>query len=182
MKAPPVPSAIGAPHSELPPAPQRQRTSILPASLPPVATPPAPAPRSLSLDVAPVVLDVVAEKTGYPAEMLTLEMGLDSDLGIDSIKRVEIMAALRGRLPTAPEIKPEHLGTLQTLQQVVDFLTGGPGNATSGEDVQSRTRVLPLSPMPSPGDPGAKDTVDFARARGALLQVVAEKPDTPSRC
>ena len=69
----------------------------------------------------------MAEKTGYPVEMLNLEMGLDSDLGVDSIKRVEIMAALRGLLPAAPEIKPEHLGTLQTLQQVVEFLTDGNG-------------------------------------------------------
>ena len=50
---------------------------------------------STSSAVAAAVLAVVSEKTGYPTEMLTLEMGLDSDLGIDSIKRVEIMAALR---------------------------------------------------------------------------------------
>ena len=72
-----------------------------------------------------MVLEIVAEKTGYPVEMLNLEMGLDSDLGVDSIKRVEIMSAVRTRLPEAPEIKPEHLGTLQTLKQVVEFLTEG---------------------------------------------------------
>ncbi|MDW4911697.1 phosphopantetheine-binding protein, partial [Streptomyces sp. ADMS] len=37
------------------------------------------------------LLAVVAAKTGYPAEMLDLGMDVEADLGIDSIKRVEIM-------------------------------------------------------------------------------------------
>ena len=41
------------------------------------------------------MLEVVAEKTGYPVDMLELEMNLDGDLGIDSIKRVEILSAMQ---------------------------------------------------------------------------------------
>ena len=119
-------------------------------------------PTSGVADVAEAVLAVVAEKTGYPMEMLSLEMGLDSDLGVDSIKRVEIMAALRGRLPSAPEIKPEHLGSLQTLQQVVEFL--GAGNA-------------PTAPMAA--GVAAAVALDVARANQALLAVVAEKTGYP---
>ena len=52
-------------------------------------------------------------------------MQLDADLGIDSIKRVEILAALQDRLPEAPVIGPEHLGTIRTLGQIVEFLGGG---------------------------------------------------------
>jgi acyl carrier protein len=63
---------------------------------------------------------VIAEKTGYPVEMLELGMSLDADLGIDSIKRVEILSALQERLPELPAVKPEHLGTLQTIDQIVD--------------------------------------------------------------
>jgi NAD(P)-dependent dehydrogenase (short-subunit alcohol dehydrogenase family)/acyl carrier protein len=59
--------------------------------------------------------------------MLELEMALDTDLGIDSIKRVEILAALQDKLPGAPAIKPDHLGTLQTVGQIVDFLTSVSG-------------------------------------------------------
>ena len=72
-----------------------------------------------------VLLEVVAEKTGYPVEMLGFEMKLDSDLGIDSIKRVEILSAIQERLPDAPPVTPEQLGTLQTLGQIAAFLTGG---------------------------------------------------------
>ncbi|MCD6581276.1 MAG: SDR family NAD(P)-dependent oxidoreductase [Desulfuromusa sp.] len=78
--------------------------------------------------VSTVLLDVIAEKTGYPVEMLELEMALDTDLGIDSIKRVEILSALQERLPGSPAIKPEHLGTLQTVGQIVDFLASISGS------------------------------------------------------
>ena len=75
---------------------------------------------------AGVLLEVVAEKTGYPAEMLELDMPLDADLGIDSIKRVEILSALQERLPDAPAVKPEHLGTLHTLRDIASFLANAP--------------------------------------------------------
>ncbi len=69
-----------------------------------------------------VLLEVIADKTGYPVEMLELDMSLDTDLGIDSIKRVEILSALQTQLPEAPIVKPEDLGRLQTLRQIVAFL------------------------------------------------------------
>jgi malonyl CoA-acyl carrier protein transacylase len=77
-------------------------------------------------EVQQVLLEVVADKTGYPMEMLNLDMNLDTDLGIDSIKRVEILSALQERLPEMPVVKPEDLGALQTLQQIVDFMSGLP--------------------------------------------------------
>ena len=45
------------------------------------------------------MLAVVAEKTGYPADMLNLGMDLEGDLGIDSIKRVEILSAVADQVP-----------------------------------------------------------------------------------
>jgi len=75
-------------------------------------------------EVEAALIEVIAEKTGYPAEMLELDMNLDSDLGIDSIKRVEILFALQERLPNARTPKPEDIGSLQTLLQVVQFIAG----------------------------------------------------------
>jgi acyl transferase domain-containing protein/NAD(P)-dependent dehydrogenase (short-subunit alcohol dehydrogenase family) len=75
--------------------------------------------------ITKTLLAVVSEKTGYPVEMLELEMGLDSDLGIDSIKRVEILSALQERLPDAPVIGPEHLGSLHTLAEIANHLGAG---------------------------------------------------------
>ena len=135
----------------------------------PVASPaPAAAPKRARCEQA--VLEVVCEKTGYPVEMLSLSMGLDSDLGIDSIKRVEIMAALRARLPQAPEIRPEHLGSLQTLEQVVAFLANGA--PTSGKT------VLAVEFVPEKNNQRA-GIQDASQISEILLAVVAEKTGYP---
>ncbi|HSF85943.1 MAG TPA: beta-ketoacyl synthase N-terminal-like domain-containing protein, partial [Acidimicrobiia bacterium] len=88
------------------------------ASTPPVATPPPPSPVVAAPPVAPVteaappepvaappatgtdpvaakVLALVAEQTGYPPDMLDLELDLEADLGIDTVKQAETFAAIR---------------------------------------------------------------------------------------
>jgi hypothetical protein len=45
------------------------------------------------------LLAIVSEKTGYPVETLELDMDMEADLGIDSIKRVEILGALQAQFP-----------------------------------------------------------------------------------
>jgi acyl transferase domain-containing protein/NADP-dependent 3-hydroxy acid dehydrogenase YdfG len=72
--------------------------------------------------IASVLLETVAEKTGYPLDMLELDMKLDADLGIDSIKRVEILSAIQDRIPGLPTLKPEQLGTLRTLREIAAAL------------------------------------------------------------
>ena len=41
------------------------------------------------------VLAIVAEKTGYPPEMLELDLDLEADLGVDTVKQAETFAAVR---------------------------------------------------------------------------------------
>ena len=81
-------------------------------------------------DILPVLLAVVADKTGYPAETINPDMDLEGDLGIDSIKRVEILSAVAEKLPQCPKVKPEHLGTLRTLKQIAAYLSEGIDAAT----------------------------------------------------
>ena len=69
-----------------------------------------------------VTMEVVSEKTGYPKEMIELNMDIESDLGIDSIKRVEIMWALQEKLPHIPQAKGTEIGELRTLKEIVDHL------------------------------------------------------------
>ena len=40
------------------------------------------------------LLDLVSDRTGYPKEALSIDLDLEADLGIDSIKRVEMLGAL----------------------------------------------------------------------------------------
>jgi acyl transferase domain-containing protein/NAD(P)-dependent dehydrogenase (short-subunit alcohol dehydrogenase family) len=96
-----------------------------------------------SEDVETILLEVIAEKTGYPAEMLELDMALDTDLGIDSIKRVEILSALQERLPQAPIIKPEHFGVLHKLRDIAAFLAGtSDGRPESGRSATGASELL----------------------------------------
>jgi acyl transferase domain-containing protein len=115
-----------------------------------------------------VLLQVVADKTGYPVEMLELDMSLDADLGIDSIKRVEILSALQERMPEAPVVKPEHLGELQTLRQIVDFLAAGSTGPVKSGSSPAGSSTHPAAP--------AAPTPDH---QTALLSVVADKTGYP---
>ena len=96
-------------------------------------------------NVAETLLAVVSEKTGYPVEMLEMEMGMDSDLGIDSIKRVEILSAIQERLPGAPVIGPEHLGTLRTLGEIAHYLAGAPATAEPKTEAAPAVTAQPAS-------------------------------------
>ena len=99
--------------------------------------------------ITTTLLGVVSDKTGYPVEMLELEMGLDSDLGIDSIKRVEILSALQERLPAAPVIGPEQIGTLRTLGDIASFL--GAGAASNRDASHSVSTALDVASAGTPG-------------------------------
>jgi acyl transferase domain-containing protein/NAD(P)-dependent dehydrogenase (short-subunit alcohol dehydrogenase family) len=118
-----------------------------------------------------ILLQVVAEKTGYPEQMLSLEMSLDTDLGIDSIKRVEILSALQEQIPEAPMVSPEDLGKIQTLQEIVDVL--GTGNTTS----TSSTNPTEIST--SNQDPDQSNTLNTTLLSEVLLEVVGDKTGYP---
>ena len=75
---------------------------------------------NLESDLQSAFLDIVSEKTGYPADILELGMDMESDLGIDSIKRVEILGAMQERFPQLPMIEAEELTILRTLEQIIE--------------------------------------------------------------
>ncbi|MEU9457019.1 SDR family NAD(P)-dependent oxidoreductase [Streptomyces sp. NPDC048277] len=68
-----------------------------------------------------VVLAAVSQKTGYPIDVLSPEMDLVTDLGVDSIKRVEILAAIRDQV-AVPDVDPAVLGAARTIRDVADVL------------------------------------------------------------
>lgn len=150
------------------------RGGVLPAaSTPTPATPmpapaaptPAPAAKAApavaeSPDVVGTLLAIVSEKTGYPADSIGPDMDLEGDLGIDSIKRVEILSAVSEKLPGAPKIKPEHLGTLRTLKAIAAYLfQAAPGERSSLRGLREETSSSVL---------------------GTLVAVVSEKTGYPA--
>ncbi|NUM33707.1 MAG: SDR family NAD(P)-dependent oxidoreductase [Candidatus Brocadiae bacterium] len=67
------------------------------------------------------ILNLVAEKTGYPAEMLELDLDMEADLGIDSVKQAEIFATIRERYSLS---KKENLQMRDypTLKQLIGYV------------------------------------------------------------
>lgn len=121
-------------------------------------------------EVHSVLLEVVAEKTDYPLEMLSLDMSLDTDLGIDSIKRVEILSALQEKLPGAPTVNPEELGTFQFLQNIVEFIVAAMPKMAAAE---------PLAISPSTGSSSNGATLNTDLLASVLLEVVGDKTGYP---
>ena len=67
------------------------------------------------------MLGVVAEKTGYPKDMLELDLDLEADLGIDTVKQAETFAAIRETFDI-PVQDGLNLRDYPTLSSVVGFV------------------------------------------------------------
>ncbi len=171
----PLPAAPLPPPIAVTPLPTFAPPPILPPVPPKAIVPPPPPPQperngSAAPAVAPVLLAIVAEKTGYPMDMLNLDMSLDGDLGIDSIKRVEILSALQEKLPGSAAVKPEHLGSLQTLRDVANLIAG------PSAPMAPRPTPIPV-PVPVARAVPSLPVDDLATT---LLAVVAEKTGYPT--
>jgi len=71
------------------------------------------------------LLEAVSERTGYPAEMLDLDLNMEAELGIDSIKKVEIFSELKDHLNLIhlgdEEKVLEEISALRSLGSIVDW-------------------------------------------------------------
>ncbi|MFF2183860.1 SDR family NAD(P)-dependent oxidoreductase [Streptomyces sp. NPDC058155] len=170
VSATPPPAAVGVP-ATVPavvtaapreaPSPAPVATDVRdPAAVP--AAPSAPAAEATPLsppELEELLLSVVAQLTGYPAEMLNVDMELESDLGVDSIKRVEILSAVRRTVGDVATGDIGQLGKLRTLREIVQALTA--------------TGRTPQAP--------AQDSPAAVTGRPAALEIpaVAEVPTVP---
>ena len=113
--APParMPAAVAAPVAAVKAAPAPM---ALPSAVP-----------SKSIDLMQVFVSIVAEKTGYPEDALDPDQGMEADLGIDSIKRMEILGAVQKILPEAAadamRAEMDTVAELSTIRSIVDFIT-----------------------------------------------------------
>ncbi|MFQ5737874.1 MAG: beta-ketoacyl synthase N-terminal-like domain-containing protein [Acidobacteriota bacterium] len=102
------------------------------------------------------LLRLVSEKTGYPTDMLDLDLDLEADLGIDSIKRVEILAGLQSESDIDLSPAMEALAERRTLREMVDFLSqhraGRADQPTPSSGKEDPKPSLPLPKFPLLGD------------------------------
>jgi acyl transferase domain-containing protein/NAD(P)-dependent dehydrogenase (short-subunit alcohol dehydrogenase family) len=131
----------------------------------------APAP---ALDLQQTLLDLVAERTGYPPDMLALDADLEADLGVDSIKRVEILGALQKALPgdtgEAVKAQMERFTQARSLQAILDALTAMAGIADTGN---RESGIVKAEPDQATSHAPAVDL------KQTLLDLVAERTGYP---
>jgi acyl transferase domain-containing protein/3-hydroxymyristoyl/3-hydroxydecanoyl-(acyl carrier protein) dehydratase/NAD(P)-dependent dehydrogenase (short-subunit alcohol dehydrogenase family)/acyl carrier protein len=78
---------------------------------------------TINQHISSVLINTISELTGFPVEMLEPSMNLESDLGIDSIKRVEILSKLEQELDHVETISSDDIGTLKTIEEIIVYLT-----------------------------------------------------------
>ena len=125
-----VPAAVTAPievapavvTSQIANAPASAPTKAVVAEAPAKATTTIPAvPMSRDSSVKDRVLAVVSEKTGYPVDMLDLDLDLEADLGVDTVKQAEVFAAIRESYGIARDDQLK-LRDFPTLTHVIRFV------------------------------------------------------------
>ncbi|MCW8929910.1 MAG: SDR family NAD(P)-dependent oxidoreductase, partial [Gammaproteobacteria bacterium] len=130
-----------------------------------------PAATTSGIDSAQIqqgMLEIVNEKTGYPVEMLDLNMNMEADLGIDSIKRVEILGAMTTKFPDLPELDQNDLAEMQTLKEIVQYVEDKSGASTTSTTSATQTT------MTSSGS-----GIDSAQIQQGMLEIVNEKTGYP---
>jgi NADP-dependent 3-hydroxy acid dehydrogenase YdfG/acyl carrier protein len=159
-----VPAAGGAATAS--PAPAAPPAPDVPAAPSAPAGPDAEALRS-------VLVEVVADKTGYPPAMVDPGLDLEADLGVDSIKRVQVLGAVQERYPQLPAIGPESLAELRTLDQIVAHFAADAPSAPA-------TTTTP-TPAPTPGAaPGPVVGDDVPRHAVELVDLPAREDGAPA--
>ncbi len=122
--------ATPAPAAPAPAAPAAAPVPAAPAtSAPGEAASPAATPAVTPEVLRAELIAIVAEKTGYPPDLIDPTMDLESELGVDSIKRVQVIGVVQERFAGLPAVGPEQLSELRTVDQVAGFMAGGAGDA-----------------------------------------------------
>jgi len=149
----PAPDQTATPKTDVAPAAPNARSDAYAPSAPPAPSPIPAAAKDVDERagdsgwtferLSEHLVGVVGEKTGYPPEMLDIDLDLEADLGIDSIKRIEILGTLQSDaiLPgDSPDGYMEELSKLKTLHAIIDWILERTGGGTAaGTPIEPKT-------------------------------------------
>lgn len=136
--------------------------------------------QALSIDdIKGLLLETVSEKTGYPIEMLGLDLDLEADLSIDSIKRMEIIGSLREKLNISGSMEDaedtvEKLASVKTLNGLIDWIKELANSSIS------HTQGAIVPDVVHSVDPTPTQAVTIDDIKTLLLETVSEKTGYPA--
>jgi acyl transferase domain-containing protein/NAD(P)H-dependent flavin oxidoreductase YrpB (nitropropane dioxygenase family)/NAD(P)-dependent dehydrogenase (short-subunit alcohol dehydrogenase family) len=168
-------AAKSPPPTEMPDRPGAQPTDLDVLRAEDATTEATPGEAVSATGVLDELRQIVSERTGYPADVLHPDQDMESDLGMDSIKRMEILAALMRGLP-GPAITPdgsvmETLTGLRTLREIAAAIVELLGSAARGDGDQVAALDQPAGrpPQPQPGEAAGQDPVVENRSLARFL-------------
>ncbi len=133
------------------------------------------------------ILALVVEKTGYPQDMLDLDLDLEADLGIDTVKQAEMFAAIR-EIYKIPRDESRKLRDYPTLSHVIQFVySQRPDLAELSKPPAAVAASVPQPiAVPASSPPATQDAVVRAAdattseaIKDKILEIVAEKTGYP---
>ncbi|MBI3299161.1 MAG: SDR family NAD(P)-dependent oxidoreductase [Elusimicrobia bacterium] len=152
--------------------PPPSRAAALPAYVPP---PVAAAPKGDEAVVTREVVALVMQKTGYPAEMLELDLDMEADLGIDTVKQAELIGLIRDTYGISKE-ENLSLKDYPTLRDVIRFvLNGGAAGAAPAPAPVAATPAPAAAPAPV-----RTESPDETAATARIVALVSEKTGYPA--
>ena len=177
----PVSLPVQAPVARVQPEPAPAPVAEAPAPLhtAPVSAEPAPLPEP---GVQTILFDIVSRLTGFPVEMLEPQMDIESDLGIDSIKKVEIISELEKEMPREEGLSSEHLTTVRTLEDICNALVGGTKTDSQTKAPAAAREKISSAPddatIVSEDDP-QKSSGQASRTMAVLVAVISDLTGFP---
>ncbi|MDR1295806.1 MAG: KR domain-containing protein [Deltaproteobacteria bacterium] len=124
---------------------------------------------------------VVSRETGYPADALDRDMELENDLGLDSIKKVELLSALGETFPGLSAAASDPGDGLTLGRLLAECL-----RAARAGRAASPSLSPPASPSPAArggadpaGPPAGRAGPDLERARRAVFEILSAETGYP---
>jgi acyl transferase domain-containing protein/acyl carrier protein len=186
-------AAAPAPETVTPAAVSQAQPVVIPPAPAPAAAAPAvaAAPQALTTEslesIQAKVLEIVAEKTGYPPEMLDLDLDLEADLGIDTVKQAEMFAAVRAAY-NIPRDENMKLRDFPTLAHVIKFAQqrqpAAAQSTAAAATIESPAPITAQSAAANSPVAAAPPVVEVAAVspdeiKAKVLEIVAEKTGYP---
>ncbi|HMQ59807.1 MAG TPA: SDR family NAD(P)-dependent oxidoreductase [Flavilitoribacter sp.] len=140
------PSASTLPPAQPPVAARAIEAKTIPEPQSAVSSPPDEEMKISRSYVTEKLLELLSERTGYPPEAIGLDQSLEGELGVDSIKRIEVFDQIIQILPAEWEdLLQSHISDLMRVQSVNEIIA------------LIFSKVASVKPPAKPASPGEDD-------------------------